>query len=540
MVKNMEEEKREIQLKELNGEPIFRIGLFENQDYIDFKITGKFNLEDANGNVLIKNIKSNLVWRVKIKESRPGKETYHIVLYETFDEKRIQEKFEQAKQIDESVEISQLGGDIYLDDRKINTNTKYILKVGNFPTQMAAKKEVKKFQPEFSPHIEKETIKKGSGQLEIFDSEYEKSAEVENAVRIVPEDVETEIKIFNVRSYDEILQKELHQDHFYNGTIEFRFDNRGTLMAISELPLESYLKRVVYSEIGTDLPIEFTKSLAIVCRSEVLARVGHKHWGEPYDWCNWGHCLRYYGDDFSDKNIEKAVQQTRGQVIITENKICDTYFNLICGGHTEDASGVWEIDEAPFFKGKYDWKEHHKEFSDLRKEKNVRKWIHARPDAWCNLRGRKVPDSLEKYKKYFRWEVNYTRKELEDIIRKKTGEDIGILFQIVPILRGSSGRLKEIELIGSLKNYRIRGELNIREALAHDYLESSCFIVEMEMDDAGTPIMFTFVGAGQGHGVGMCKTGGAIMAMEGYKSKEILDHYFEGNKIESIYKMNMD
>ncbi len=266
-----------------------------------------------------------------------------------------------------------------------------------------------------------------------------------------------------------------------------------------------------------------------------MARVGHKHLGDPYDMCNWGHCLRYYGDDFQDDNIEKAVEETRGQVISTGERITDTYFNLICGGHTEDALGVWEIDAEPVFYGKYDYKETPEEFKDLRDESTVEKWIQARPDAWCNLRGREVPEALEKYKKYFRWEVNYSRRELEEIIRKKTGEDIGILFDIIPIHRGSSGRLKEVELMGSLKNYRLIGELNIREVLAYDYLESSCFIVEKEMDDTGTPISFTFVGAGQGHGVGMCKTGGAVMALEGYKMEDILAHYFENYQLRSIY-----
>ncbi|MCB0312612.1 MAG: amidase, partial [Calditrichaeota bacterium] len=71
----------------------------------------------------------------------------------------------------------------------------------------------------------------------------------------------------------------------------------------------------------------------------------------------------------------------------------------------------------------------------------------------------------------------------------------------------------------------------------HEYLPSSCFLVERELDDTGTPISFTFVGAGQGHGVGMCKTGAAVMALEGHKYKEILEHYFNNKtKLKSIYE----
>ncbi len=537
----MTEEIRSIKLPEKNGEPVFRIGILENQNFLDFKVMGKFSVCDAEGNVLIENITSDLKWRVKIKESRAGKEVYHLILYQSFHRDRIEEKLKIAQKYDPDARIEVLGGDIYLGDRKINNNTKYIILSGTYQSELEAKKDFKRFQPEFNPSVTKETIKQPEGVLEFFDAEYENAGEEELAFKLVPEKVETKIHLYNIRQYDEVHQKEHLVERVYQGTIEFRIDNSGKLMAISEIPLETYLKRVVYSEIGTDLPVEFSKSLAIVCRSEVLARVQHNHLADPYDMCDWGHCLRYYGEDFEDKNIEKAVEETRGQVIFTNrNNICDAYFNLICGGHTEDATGVWEIDEAPQFKGKYDWVKVPKEFTNLQDENTVRNWILSRPDAWCNLKGRTVPPSLEQYKKYFRWEVDYSRQELEEIIRKKTGEDIGILFDIVPLRRGRSGRLKEIELIGSLKNYRIRGELNIREALSSDYLESSCFIVEKEMDEVGTPISFTLVGAGQGHGVGMCKTGAAVMALEGYDWRKILNHYFENCDIRSIYEISLD
>lgn len=531
----MKENVRDMQLRDINCEPIIRVGIIEGQEYIDFRILEKFSILDENEKAIFSNINSGRKWRVKIKESKPGIEKYQLVIYESFNLSQIQEKFELVKKYAPDTEIRKLGGDTYLCGKKINNNTKYVLITGDYKSVLDAKKDCKRFQPEFTPMVIKNIAKKPRGVLEFFDAEYDYSGETKNSFKIVPNDYKTKSRLYNIKKYDDILQKESYEDRVYNGSLEFRIDNKGKLMVVSEIPLESYLPRVVYSEIGTELPLEFTKSLAIVCRSEVLARVGHKHLGDPFDMCDWGHCLRYYGEDFEDQNISIAVEETRGQVIFTKNKICDAYFNLICGGHTDNASGVWETDEATQFIGKFDWKEEHKEFDSLQEEENIKKWVFARPDAWCNMRGRKVPQSLEQNKKYFRWEETFTRKELEDIIRRKTGEDIGVLFDIIPIRRGRSGRLKEIELIGSLKNYKIKGELNVRETLAHEYLESSCFIIERELDDIGTPISFTLVGAGQGHGVGMCKTGAAIMAMEGYKWKEILKHYFESCTIKSIY-----
>jgi SpoIID/LytB domain protein len=531
----MGDQVKELHLPHLNGEPIVRIGTIQGQEYLDFHVLGEFSILDSSEKMILDAVDSDLKWRVKMKDNRAGSEKFRLILYETFDRKRVEKKLSIAQKFDPEARIEVLGGDIYLEERQINNNIKFVIVTGDYDNEIEAKKDFKRFKSDFNPTIINDTIKPSKGTLEFFDAEYDHSGESKNFFKIIPGKVTTKTKLYGIRTYDPILQKEHFEDRIYNGNLEFRIDNGGKLMVISELPLESYLKRVVYSEIGKNLPIEFSKSLAIVCRSEVMARVDHKHPGDPYDMCDWGHCLRYYGKDFEDPDIDTAVEETRGQVIFSNDNICNAYFNLICGGHTEDASGVWEIDESPQFHGKYDWEKIPKEFTNLHKEEVVRKWILSRPDAWCNLKGSKIPASLEQYKKYFRWEVNYSRQELEQLVYKKTGEDIGILFDIIPLRRGSSGRLKEVELIGSLKNYKIRGELGIRETLAQEYLESSCFIIEKELDEIGTPISFTFVGAGQGHGVGMCKTGAAIMAVEGHNWKQILHHYFENCSITSIY-----
>ncbi len=535
----MDNDVKRIDLKLLNNQPVFRIGLFNGQEHIDFRIMGKFHVEDGDGNELVPVTESNLKWRVKIKDSKPGKESYFLVLFEAFDRETVEAKLDIARKIDPSAEMVVLGGDIFFGDRKINNNAKYSIVCGDYPSELAARKSFKLFQPQFIPYVEKKSVKEPQGQLEIFDAEYDKSAEATNVVRIVPVKTETKIKIYGVKSFNDILQKENFNDLIFDGTMEFRFDHQSNLMAISEVPLESYMKRVIYSEIGTDLPLEFSKSLAIVCRSEAMARINHRRLGDPFDYGNTGETLRYYGEEYDDVNIDKAVEETAGQVIFADEYIRDTPFHLICGGHTEDSSATQPGNGQIFFTGKYDAKVVPKKFKGLRNEDEAVKWINSRPETWCNLKGRKLPPALEKVKKYFRWEVNYSRRELEEIIRKKTSEDIGILFEIIPITRGASGRLMEIELIGSLKNYRIRGQINIREALAYDYLPSSCFLVERELDETGTPISFTFVGAGHGHGVGMCKTGAAIMALEGHTSDQILEHYFESCQLGSIYEKNL-
>ena len=121
---------------------------------------------------------------------------------------------------------------------------------------------------------------------------------------------------------------------------------------------------------------------------------------------------------------------------------------------------------------------------------------------------------------------------------KKTGEDIGTLYDIIPLHRGASGRLMEIEILGSRKNRKIKKELNIRRALSDTALNSACFVVDMELGEMGTPITINFQGAGWGHGVGMCQYGAATMAENKAMHQEILSHYYPDTTIETLYKVD--
>jgi SpoIID/LytB domain protein len=153
----------------------------------------------------------------------------------------------------------------------------------------------------------------------------------------------------------------------------------------------------------------------------------------------------------------------------------------------------------------------------------------------CNLTGLDLPISSDYGRRHFRWEISYSRPELERIIKEKTGEDIGTLYEIVPLQRGHSGRLIEVEILGSRKNLHLKRELKIRRALSDSALESACFVVEVIHDSMGVPVEIIFHGAGWGHGVGMCQCGAAKLALEGQTTAQIFNLYFPGAKMEKMY-----
>ncbi len=131
--------------------------------------------------------------------------------------------------------------------------------------------------------------------------------------------------------------------------------------------------------------------------------------------------------------------------------------------------------------------------------------------------------------------MKYSRVELEDIVRNRSGIDFGTLLDLVALERGPSGRISRLLIKGTKQSLSVGKELEIRKWLSPTHLLSSAFIVSREMRGDGLPEAFTLHGAGWGHGVGMCQIGAAVMSTLGMSSQKILKHYFRGAKLEKLY-----
>ena len=124
---------------------------------------------------------------------------------------------------------------------------------------------------------------------------------------------------------------------------------------------------------------------------------------------------------------------------------------------------------------------------------------------------------------------------MEETIRAKTGESFGSLKDLKPVRRGVSGRLIELEVVGTEKSFTILREFAIRQALSGETLFSACFYVIKLGPARGLAKKFLFKGAGWGHGVGMCQVGAAMMAHNGRRFDQILTHYYRGIELKKLY-----
>ncbi len=136
---------------------------------------------------------------------------------------------------------------------------------------------------------------------------------------------------------------------------------------------------------------------------------------------------------------------------------------------------------------------------------------------------------LDKASPLHRWQVRMTRDELEARINQFY--PVGNLLDLVPVTRGVSKRVSELEIKGSKGSEIVTG-LKIRWVLG---LRETDFVVDREQDENGKVSAFEFSGRGWGHGVGLCQVGAFRLAQIGNTYTDILKKYYQGIKIGKVY-----
>ncbi|WP_430811243.1 MULTISPECIES: SpoIID/LytB domain-containing protein [unclassified Carboxylicivirga] len=358
---------------------------------------------------------------------------------------------------------------------------------------------------------------------------------------------------------------ERDEDQSFKGALKLLVD-KDLINAINVLPVEDYLMSVISSEMSATSSLELLKAHAVISRSWLLAQIqknenikqkndeyqsvfesdtefikwydreDHHH----FDVCADDHCQRYQGITRANTpEVVKAVRATWGEVLLYDDAICDARFSKCCGGMVEQFENVWEPVNHPYLQAFVDNERNPEGFKlDLKKEDNAEKWMRGAPVAYCNTNDHAVlcqvlNDYDQETNDFYRWKVSYTQKEVSELLAKRTGIDFGIIQDMVPVERGDSGRLIKLKIIGDKKTMVIGKELEIRKALSESHLYSSAFIIEKS--ETNGEINFTLVGAGWGHGVGLCQIGAAVMGAKGYDYNAILMHYFRGAELKRKY-----
>jgi len=360
---------------------------------------------------------------------------------------------------------------------------------------------------------------------------------------------------------------ERKETQIFSGTLRLVVEER-KITAINILPAEDYLISVISSEMRATSSIEFLKAHAVISRSWLFAQIERRksikesgneffsfyktdteyiRWYDRedhtiFDVCADDHCQRYQGiTKATNQAVVEAVEATRGQLLMYGRGICDARFSKCCGGVSEEFENCWENKHLPYLTSIRDTEEKEKPpCPDLTKEEAAEQWIRTAPVSFCNTSSPSIiTQILNNYDQettdFYRWKVHYTQDEISELIRRRSKIDFGFIIDLIPVLRGKSGRIIKLKIVGSLHTLTIGKELEIRRTLSSSHLFSSAFVVDKGPLKNGFPESFTLTGAGWGHGVGLCQIGAAVMGEKGYKYDEILLHYYKGADIRKFY-----
>jgi len=266
----------------------------------------------------------------------------------------------------------------------------------------------------------------------------------------------------------------------YRGWVELRKKKNGLLLVVNDLDLEEYLRGVIASEVPPDWEPEALKAQAVASRTYALyeKRSAGKR---PYHILATVTSQVYNGVNGEQVNAVRAVKDTTGLILTYRGKVISAFYHANCGGHTENASLMWGIDE-PYLKG---------------------------VDCECQDI---IKDGL--------WEKRVSISHVSDSLRRQ-GFRVDDISDIRIAGITPAGRVRNVTILSAHGPTTIPAE-TLRAALGNTEIPSVFFEVELSEGEA------VFSGRGSGHGVGLCQWGAQEMAGKGHDFKSILSHYYPG------------
>lgn len=341
------------------------------------------------------------------------------------------------------------------------------------------------------------------------------------------------------------------------------------LLVVTLQDLEHYLYGVVGKEMGVNAGFEALKAQAVASRSYALSFIGNP---AGYDVGIDVNTQVFGGYDAEllpgSANVLRAVNETEGKVLYYNNQLVRAVFHANAGGFTENSENVW-IAAVPYLRG-------------VNSPEDI--WAHQYPvqvNGWPS-------DS-------FQWVKTFTRSQLDEQIRLWNGRamntgrfndviNVGTIQDLVATRltrdgsgQTNSGRVTQLDFVGSrgVKSFfrdHIRRVFGLKSTLFEVTMDSQIAVRGVNglivvnrgnsliaigsggysanvngvnsnyfLTGNGTrrqvPKNFsvvTFSGRGHGHGVGMSQWGARGMAEKGYNYEQILQHYYNPDRVEGV------
>lgn len=303
-------------------------------------------------------------------------------------------------------------------------------------------------------------------------------------------------------------------DEVFEGKLTFIMESSGIVM-INELPMETYLKYVLPSEMPKNFGDEALKAQAVCARTYAYTHMNNQSYAKYGANVDDSTDFQAYHNTNRTTETDAAVDETVGEVATCNGELISCYYYSTSPGVTNDLSS-WEGNDTDYIACAG------LEFSeglDLTNATDFSRFMTQQVVSY---------DAISSF---YRWKAVLDISSMKD-------ETKGALQSIEIKKRNKAGYITEIELKYENLSETLKNENDIRKALG-EYLQevilqneqvrtdlsmvpSACFEV-VDISDGKIVLR----GGGFGHGIGMSQYGAKGMADKGYNYKEIIDYYYE-------------
>ena len=285
----------------------------------------------------------------------------------------------------------------------------------------------------------------------------------------------------------------------------------------------------------------------------------NKYIDKGYNICASTNSQEYGGINHEDPFTNKAVDETKGQIIVYKGNPINAVYHSDSGGYTEDSENVWgsyvpylrsvkskfeELVSPPYHTWTYSINQ-----SDLT-EKLKKQGYEI--DAIVSVKSIDISKTgrvselifVSKTNKSIRVKANDLRRLLGTNFLRSTLFEIKIIGEELIVkeeVKESIEKNKQLEesveeILEQKKDWTIQELVELikkRREESEKRKEQVPIVKRVEISNV--PFTFEFSGSGNGHGVGMSQWGAYGMALQGHKYQEILKYYYQDVNIVKKY-----
>ncbi len=287
------------------------------------------------------------------------------------------------------------------------------------------------------------------------------------------------------------------EDATYRGKLRIELAGRGHLRVVNIVPIEDYVRGVVANEMYADgaaceVQAVISRTFAMYVRD-----LEGKHRSDGFDICTTGHCQVYGGVGSERPLADQAVDATRGEILTYRGRPIFSAYHANAGGITQPVDEAWP--------------------GSIRAKFPYLRSVESPYDATAGgMRG---------YDWCYHWRREMRPDEIAKRLRARR-KDVGEVRDLVVRRTTSTGRVRELDVLGSRGRTRLGRPSEVRSALN---MPSARFEIRK------TGSVFEVTGWGRGHGVGLSQHGALGMSKAGYSYEQILGHFYRGVELTSDY-----